>query len=422
MADKLILRKEHLKPFLRKITKERVLIAPVKNHYGDTMLEVISSVDKVALDLAAKPVMPPKNFFLPQTETLFTYQRNGTGYRFHEVLENTPNVFFGLRSCDLWSILFLDMMFQENFKDRYYLNRRSNAVLINIGCNKPMENCFCSSIKSGPFLEHGYDLQLTDLGDRFLVEIGRPKGKALIDEWSYFFTRPTVRDREARYEIVLEAESKFKEIVDLNTAVSYLMNDAMDDALWEELGNRCQSCGGCAYVCPTCYCFNIVDRPVSKTAGERVRMRDACTFGGFTRLAGGYNPRHEKGRRIRRRFYHKLCYDNEKYHLPGCVGCGRCVEICFGHIDMIHFIKMVCKQGEKKSKGVSLRLGEILVEAGLITSDDLQKALGKQARTGKPLGTQLVEDGVITREGIARALGYQLNIPEDAGTGGMNGG
>lgn len=418
MADKFILSKEHLKPFLRKIGKERELIAPVRNRHGDTLLEVVSSVDDVSLDLETRPVMPPKNFFLPRTETLFIYQRKGKQYRFNEVLENRPRVFFGLRSCDLWGIIFLDMIFQENFKDRYYLNRRSNAVLINIGCNEPMKSCFCRYTKSGPFLTHGYDLQLTDLGNRFFVELGRPRGKELIDRWDYFFTPATAKDKEEQYEMVLESESKFKQIVDLDTAVSRLKNDEIDDELWEELGNRCQNCGGCAYVCPTCYCFNIVDRAVSETEGERIRMHDSCTFAGFTRLAGGYNPRDERKRRIRRRFYHKLYYDNEKYHLPSCVGCGRCTEICFGGIDMIHFIKMVCERGEKRAKEASLRLGEILVDAGLISNEELKKALERQASTGKHLGVQLIEEGLITREGIARALGYQLKIPEEAGTGG----
>jgi len=65
MADRLILNKEHLKSFLRKLGKKHELIAPVKNAGGDTLLEVIHSVDEVTLDLKTKPVMPPKNFFYP---------------------------------------------------------------------------------------------------------------------------------------------------------------------------------------------------------------------------------------------------------------------------------------------------------------------------------------------------------------------
>lgn len=420
MSDELILDKEHLTGFLRKIAKERELVAPVKNSHGDTLFEVVSSVDDISLDLESKPVMSAKNFFLPRTETLFHYQRKGKQYFFKEVLPEVPRVLFGLRSCDLWAILFLDVVFQENFKDRYYLNRRSDTVLINIGCREPMRNCFCKSAKSGPFLTQGYDLQLTDLGDRFFVEIGRPRGRELVEKWDYFFRPATNRDRDEQYEIVLEAESRFERIVDFDTAISRFINNEVDDALWEELGNRCQGCGGCAYVCPTCYCFNIVDRPDSETEGQRLRIHDACTLAGFTRLAGGHNPRHERSRRVRRRFYHKLPFAQEKYHRPSCVGCGRCVEICFGRVDMVHFIRMVCERPEK-SKEVSLRLGEILVRAGVISTEELKIALEKQAGTGKLLGTLLIEDGLATGEEIAFALGRQLGIPETVGTGGVLG-
>ncbi len=417
MTDQLILDKEHLTGFLRKISKGRALVAPVRNSHGDTLFEVVSCPDSISLDLESRPVMPPKDFFLPRTEILFNYEYRGDEYRFDEVLPDGSSILFGLRSCDLWAILFLDVVFQENFKDRYYLNRRSSSVLINIGCRKPMHNCFCKSTKSGPFLTQGYDLQLTDLGDRFFIEIGRPRGRALVEEWDYFFRSATDHDIDEQYEIVLEAESSFEQIIDFNTATSRFANNEVDDDLWQELGNRCQGCGGCAYVCPTCYCFNIVDRPVSDTEGQRLRMHDACTLAGFTRLAGGHNPRHERSSRIRRRFYHKLCYDMEKYHRLSCVGCGRCVEICFGRIDMIQFVRMVCERPEK-SRQASMRLGEILLQAGLISDEALKIALEKQAGTGKPLGIQLIEDGLTTTEEIARALGLQLGIPEPSASGG----
>ena len=270
MTDKHILNKEHLTGFLRKIAKGRELVAPVKDPHGDTLFGVVSSVDDISLDLARRPVIPPTRFFLPCTETLFHYQRKGRHYQFEETLPDVSRILFGLRSCDLWSILFLDVVFQEDFKDRYYLNRRSNTILINVGCGEPMQNCFCKSVKSGPFLTQGYDLQFTDLGDRFFVEIGRARGKALIEEWAYFFKPADSRDVDEQYEIVLEAESKFEQIVDFDTAISRFAHGEVDDELWQDLGNRCQGCSGCAYVCPTCYCFNIVDRPVSSTEGERV--------------------------------------------------------------------------------------------------------------------------------------------------------
>ena len=87
---------------------------------------------------------------------------------------------------------------------------------------------------------------------------------------------------------------------------------------------------------------------------------------------------------------------------------------------MIHFIRMVCEKPEK-SKKVSLRLGEILVLAGVISTEELKIALERQAGTGKLLGTLLIEDGLATGEEIAFALGRQLGIPETVGTGGMVG-
>lgn len=341
--DRFILHKEHIIGFLRKLHKEYELIAPVKNVYGDTMFEVIPSMEGLNLELYQQTIMPPKNFFFPQIDTLFTYCRDGSTYKFREVFDESPRVIFGMRSCDIRAVLFFDVVFQENFKDTYYLKRRKNTIMIGLGCNQPGKNCFCKSAKSGPFLTHGYDLQLTDLGDRFFVEIGRPKGEDLVKKWAYFFSPATPQDSEEQYETVLESESKFNYILDFDTTVNRLLNEEVDEKIWEELGDRCQNCGGCTYICPTCYCFNMVDKPTSENEGQRIRAWDACTLAGFTRLADGYNPYQERRDRIKRRFYHKLYYDKKRYNIPSCVGCGRCVDICFGHVDMISFIRLVCK-------------------------------------------------------------------------------
>ncbi|MFZ5995758.1 MAG: 4Fe-4S dicluster domain-containing protein [Thermodesulfobacteriota bacterium] len=414
MADKLILYKEHLNSFLRKITKGFELIAPVRNTYGDTLFEVISSVDDAHIDLTDRPILSPKRFFMPQVETLFAYRYDKSGYTFKNAADNTPRVIFGLRSCDTRGILFYDLIFQEGLKDKYYLERRKNTILINLGCNQPGENCFCKSAQSGPFLTYGYDIQLTDLGDRFFVEIGRPRGRELLAGWSYFFRPATQTDIDAQYEAVLESEGKFRHRLDFDAAIEKLINQEVDPAVWEEMGSRCQNCGGCAYVCPTCYCFNIFDSPSSEKEGERIRTWDACTFAGFSRLAGGYNPRQDKAQRIKRRFYHKLFYDKQKYSIPSCVGCGRCADICFGRIDMLSFIRLICEQKERALAPAHRRLGELLLEAGIISRKDLDLAIEKQATTGKPLGAQLVEMGMVDKEAIARALGCQLKIPGTA--------
>ena len=37
------------------------------------------------------------------------------------------------------------------------------------------------------------------------------------------------------------------------------MRTSYNSPLWKELGERCLACGSCTIVCPTCYCFNVVD-------------------------------------------------------------------------------------------------------------------------------------------------------------------
>jgi type IV pilus assembly protein PilB len=57
-----------------------------------------------------------------------------------------------------------------------------------------------------------------------------------------------------------------------------------------------------------------------------------------------------------------------------------------------------------------LRLGDILIQQGYITDQQLQDALEKQKTTKKRLGDCLVENGALTNEEIAKALNIQLGI------------
>ncbi|ARK31598.1 GspE/PulE family protein [Halalkalibacter krulwichiae] len=57
------------------------------------------------------------------------------------------------------------------------------------------------------------------------------------------------------------------------------------------------------------------------------------------------------------------------------------------------------------------RLGDILVESGMITYDQLMAALKEQKVTGARLGDQLVQMEVVTEQQIIEVLEYQLGIP-----------
>ncbi len=56
------------------------------------------------------------------------------------------------------------------------------------------------------------------------------------------------------------------------------------------------------------------------------------------------------------------------------------------------------------------KLGECLVQAGVITNDDLRRALGEHKGTGERLGAVLVRLGLATEEQVARAVALQLGF------------
>lgn len=56
-----------------------------------------------------------------------------------------------------------------------------------------------------------------------------------------------------------------------------------------------------------------------------------------------------------------------------------------------------------------LRLGDVLINEGTITRQQLEQALSEQQGTGKKLGEVLVDNGTVTEEGIANALSKQLH-------------
>src|SRR4030067_1244410 len=57
------------------------------------------------------------------------------------------------------------------------------------------------------------------------------------------------------------------------------------------------------------------------------------------------------------------------------------------------------------------RLGEMLVGGGLITEEQLKKALDEQKKRGGKVGEVLVDLGFVSEHNLATFLGRQLNLP-----------
>lgn len=61
--------------------------------------------------------------------------------------------------------------------------------------------------------------------------------------------------------------------------------------------------------------------------------------------------------------------------------------------------------------GKTKRLGDLLIDAGLIKQEELEKALGIQKFTGKKLGELLIDEGFVKESQIIEVLEFQLGIP-----------
>ncbi len=340
------------------------VMAPFAEEGSDTAFAAVTDENRDAIALhLPNPLYPPKRFALPPIEPLLELRGSGADTTFRPVLEAPRVAVFGIRSCDVAGIGHLDRFYLGGaYPDIYYATRRERLFLVNVVCTEPGvdigEACFCPCTDTGPAAREGFDLQLMDLGDEWLALAGTPRGEALFDVpiGEPIFRRGSGQHVERRREILERLRGQFRTYTSwFAAAVTRVSRGEVPEGTWEEIGNRCLECGGCTYVCPACTCFTVSDRPAGPDRTERVRFWDSCALSGFTRMAGGHNPRKAVHDRRNRRFYRKLSYHFiQRERSVACVGCGRCAEICHGDVGMPAVVELLRRGPEK---GVPEKIG-----------------------------------------------------------------
>ncbi len=346
MREKILLN-DKMQDFISFLKNEHNLYAPV-NEAGNISFKNISSWEEIDLEYLNSKI-PPKEVVFPQIETLFEFKINGNDIQIEPPKHlDEKNIIFGIRPCDARALKFLNFFFnQGDFKDELFSKKMENTILIGMGCNTPRSTCFCTSLEGHPFREEDSDVFLVDLGKKFLVKPITEKGENLIEAFREF-SEPKKEDLEKASELARQAEGMITKL-ELED-IPRILDENFNHPIWKKISEACLSCGTCAYLCPTCHCFDVIDEKDEYTnRGRRIRMWDTCQFKLYTLHTSGHNPRPKKLERCRNRILHKYCYYPKNYGMIGCVGCGRCIELCPANNDIRKIIKNF-KNIEEKEK------------------------------------------------------------------------
>ncbi len=322
------------------------VIAPAGAPRGDIFYQPVDSADEIQLDFGIALVSPVQ-YLLPAAEVLFEYRQNGDGSpQFSAPATPPERIIFGIRPCDIAAIQYLDQFYMEREPvDTLYAARREATTLIALACAEPAaDTCFCSCCEGGgPVAEGGFDVQLSPVGDQYLVEVATEKGQQILQQWQDLLepaSEELVAARDAQMRRAIEEQ--LQTVSNLAAAIRRISADRVNPETWETIGHDCYSCGGCSYLCPVCTCYDVVDIKYDDNSGTRIRRVDSCRLGGFTREATGHIPRPTPASRARWYAYHKLSYDyHQERDRYGCVGCGRCIITCLGEIGMPRVCELV---------------------------------------------------------------------------------
>ncbi len=335
------LKKENLYPFLKEISREAELWAPVKEETsGRHKFQVIEDLNQIDLD-CTRTILPPRKIILPPSINMFKASENGYNEDFSHV---SKKIIFGIHACDIHGLLIMDNFFTHVYYDPYYMKSRENTIILGHSC-WPDENCLCKSTRTH-IAKEGFDLFFSKLDDRYIVWIGSSIGDDLIRIKDDLFEQD-LSDQDIREytEWCDLREGAFKTEIGFDS-LGDLMELKYNDPLWEKIGNACLACGSCTNVCPTCNCYNLEDWPaLGKGYSDIERCWDACTLENYSGVAGGENFREKRSDRLKLWYTHKIQAYISKYGKPSCVGCGRCVVTCPVDINVITVGKSL--DGEK---------------------------------------------------------------------------
>jgi ferredoxin len=284
----------------------------------------------------------PRRYLTPPTQVLWSARRSDDGFELDDAPPSPPpRAFIGVRACELAAVAVQDHVLRDGrHPDRAYTLARDRAFFVGVTCARPASTCFCASAGTGPGIETGQDIALTELLDderhEVLVTAATERGAELVVELktTLSWRAAVAADLEREQAIVATSVATMTRHLDLTRARDVVRSD-LEHARWDDVASRCLSCTNCTLVCPTCFCSAVED--VTSLGGdraERVQRWDSCFSLGHSALHGAGSVRADTRSRYRQWLTHKLSTWWDQFGESGCVGCGRCISWCPAGIDL----------------------------------------------------------------------------------------
>jgi formate hydrogenlyase subunit 6/NADH:ubiquinone oxidoreductase subunit I len=350
------LKKEDILKFYERIAQEYELYVPVK----------AGSLSK--LECECRPGSPVENFALKKftqadkEEIVFNdyrciepirsffahYKEEISAYFDSSVVKEKkerPQAICGVKNCDIFALKIQDYVFLGgNEVDPIYKSRRESTLIIASDCPQFKDVCFCRAFDINPYPgSEGYDFNLSPLSNGYLLDAASKKAKIIAVSLKEILAPATLAQLSGR---ASKRESANHRLDDYLKQYQIPKKETLQDivlaghnsGIWNEEMRTCVECNGCVFICDTCHCFLLADDSTSGNS-RRLRLWDGCLFKNFTKVAGGGNALKMRYMRLRNRYLKKFDFFISNLGVQACCGCGRCIDVCPGKIDIRRILR-----------------------------------------------------------------------------------